>query len=53
MVNLSAFIRFHARLTPDRPAILYDGQVITYAELAGVSPVVSSNGPLMTRPPSQ
>jgi acyl-CoA synthetase (AMP-forming)/AMP-acid ligase II len=34
MVNLSAFIRFHARLTPDRPALVYAGQEITYAALA-------------------
>jgi acyl-CoA synthetase (AMP-forming)/AMP-acid ligase II len=34
MVNLSAFIRFHARLTPDRVAIIYAGQRITYRELA-------------------
>ncbi len=33
MVNLGAFIRFHASRTPDRPAILYDGQRITYGEL--------------------
>ncbi len=33
MVNLSAFIRFHASRTPDRLAILYDGQRITYEEL--------------------
>lgn len=32
MVNLSAFIRFHALRTPDREAIVYDGQRITYAE---------------------
>src|SRR5687768_3049658 len=34
MVNLSAFIRFHARVTPDRLAIVYAGERITYAELA-------------------
>jgi fatty-acyl-CoA synthase len=34
MVNLSAFIRFHARVTPDRFAIVYAGERITYAELA-------------------
>ncbi len=33
MVNLSAFIRFHAQRTPDRLAIVYDDQRITYAEL--------------------
>jgi acyl-CoA synthetase (AMP-forming)/AMP-acid ligase II len=34
MVNLGAFIRYHARLTPDRVAIVYAGQRITYRELA-------------------
>ncbi|MFI4980524.1 MAG: AMP-binding protein [Nevskiales bacterium] len=33
MVNLSAFIRFHAQRTPDRLAIVYDDRRITYAEL--------------------
>ena len=33
MVNLSAFIRFHAIRTPDRLALIYEGQRITYAEL--------------------
>jgi fatty-acyl-CoA synthase len=33
MVNLSAVIRFHALRTPDRIALLYDGQSITYADL--------------------
>ncbi|MDP6708055.1 MAG: AMP-binding protein [Alphaproteobacteria bacterium] len=33
MVNLSAFIRFHAERTPERPAILYRKQRIDYAEL--------------------
>ncbi len=32
MVNLSAFIRFHALRTPQREALLYAGQRITYAE---------------------
>jgi fatty-acyl-CoA synthase len=34
MVNLSAFIRFHARVTPDRLAIIYGEQRVTYSELA-------------------
>jgi fatty-acyl-CoA synthase len=33
MVNLSAIIRFHALRTPDRLALVYEGQRITYAEL--------------------
>jgi fatty-acyl-CoA synthase len=33
VVNLSAFIRFHAQRTPDRLAIIYDDQRITYADL--------------------
>ncbi|MBC9177288.1 AMP-binding protein [Pseudoroseomonas ludipueritiae] len=33
MQNLSAFVGFHARRTPDRTAILYRGQRITYAAL--------------------
>lgn len=33
MVNLSAFIRFHAIRSPDRLALVYEGQRITYAEL--------------------
>ncbi len=33
MVNLSAFIRFHALRAPDRPAIIYDDQRVTYADL--------------------
>ena len=32
MVNLSAFIRFHAIRSPDRLALVYEGQRITYAE---------------------
>lgn len=31
MVNLSAFIRFHAVRTPDRLALVYGDQRITYA----------------------
>ena len=34
MVNLSAFINYHARLTPDRLALIYDDQRVTYGELA-------------------
>ncbi|MFI4983265.1 MAG: AMP-binding protein, partial [Nevskiales bacterium] len=33
MVNLSAFIRFHALRAPDRLAVVYDDQRVTYAEL--------------------
>jgi acyl-CoA synthetase (AMP-forming)/AMP-acid ligase II len=33
MVNLSAIIRFHALRTPDRLALVYEGERITYAEL--------------------
>lgn len=33
MVNLSAFIRYHATRTPDRLAIVYGDQHITYADL--------------------
>jgi fatty-acyl-CoA synthase len=33
MVALSSFIRFHARRTPDRVALVYGDQRITYAEL--------------------
>jgi acyl-CoA synthetase (AMP-forming)/AMP-acid ligase II len=32
MVNLSSFIHFHALRTPDREALLYDGQRISYAD---------------------
>ncbi len=32
MVNLSAFIRFHALRTPDRPALVYGDQRISYAD---------------------
>ncbi len=34
MVNLSAFIRFHASRTPDRTAVVYGDLRISYAELA-------------------
>ena len=33
MVNLSAFIRYHATRTPDHTAIIFDGARISYAEL--------------------
>jgi len=31
MINLSSFIAFHARRTPDRPALRYRGEDISYA----------------------
>src|SRR3954468_18239083 len=31
MINLSSFIAFHARRTPDRPALKYRGEEIAYA----------------------
>ena len=31
MINLSSFIAFHARRTPDRPALKYRGEEISYA----------------------
>ena len=31
MINLSSFITFHARRTPDRPALRYRGEDISYA----------------------
>ena len=34
MVNLSAFIDYHARVSTQREAVLYDGARITYADLA-------------------
>lgn len=33
MVNLSAFVHFHALRDPDRLALVYAGQRISYAEL--------------------
>jgi acyl-CoA synthetase (AMP-forming)/AMP-acid ligase II len=33
MINLSAFIAYHARLTPDRLAVIYGSQRITYSAL--------------------
>jgi len=33
MIGLSSFIRFHALRSPDRPALVYAGRRITYAEL--------------------
>ena len=32
MINLSSFIAFHARRTPDRCALKYRGEDISYAE---------------------
>ncbi|WP_445221106.1 AMP-binding protein [Bradyrhizobium sp. Pa8] len=32
MINLSSFITFHARRTPDRPALKYRGEEISYAD---------------------
>lgn len=34
MVNLSAHILYHASRTPDRPAIIYEQQRVSYADLA-------------------
>ncbi|MBM3554535.1 MAG: AMP-binding protein [Alphaproteobacteria bacterium] len=33
MVNLSAFLRFHATRTPDRLALVFEGQRISYGDL--------------------
>ena len=33
MINLSSFIRFHARSSPERIAVSYEGQELSYAEL--------------------
>src|SRR6266581_7851258 len=33
MINLSSFIAFHARRTPERPALKYRGEDISYASL--------------------
>jgi len=33
MINLSAFIDYHARRMPDRPALIYDDAAISYADL--------------------
>ena len=32
MINLSSFIAFHARRTPDRCALKYRGEDVSYAE---------------------
>jgi fatty-acyl-CoA synthase len=32
MINLSTFIRFHALRTPDKPAIVYKGTTVSYAD---------------------
>ena len=42
MVNLGAFIRFHASRTPNWLAILYDGQRITYEALYRRVPAVAA-----------
>jgi fatty-acyl-CoA synthase len=34
MVNLSSFIQFHTLQTPDRVALIYGGQQLSYAELS-------------------
>jgi fatty-acyl-CoA synthase len=34
MVNLSSFLQFHALQTPDRVALIYGGQRVSYAELS-------------------
>jgi len=34
MVNLSSFIRFHAARSPERIAVVFHDQPITYAELS-------------------
>jgi non-ribosomal peptide synthetase component E (peptide arylation enzyme) len=33
MVNLTAFIRFHASTHPERSALVYEGRHISYGEL--------------------
>jgi acyl-CoA synthetase (AMP-forming)/AMP-acid ligase II len=33
MVGLSSFIRFHAQRTPNRLALIYDDDKITYAQM--------------------
>lgn len=33
MMNLSAFVRFHAARTPEKTALIYEGSHISYAEL--------------------
>lgn len=33
MVNLSSFIRYHAARTPEKTALVYAGQTVSYAEL--------------------
>src|SRR5216117_1277302 len=35
MINLSSFIAFHARRTPDRCALKYRGEDISYADFDG------------------
>jgi len=33
MIALSSFVRFHATRSPDRPALAYVGERVSYAEL--------------------
>jgi len=35
MINLTSFIEYHARTTPDRTAIVYDKKFISYSEFLG------------------
>ncbi|WP_298240403.1 AMP-binding protein [uncultured Bradyrhizobium sp.] len=48
MINLSSFIAFHARRTPERPALKYRGEEISYAALdarvRGVAGWLASQG---------
>ena len=41
MVNLSAFLRFHAERTPDRAAIIYEDEPISYRTLAARAAAVA------------
>lgn len=34
VIDLSATLEYHARVTPQRPALLYGGEVVTYAALS-------------------
>ena len=34
MINLSAFIAYHARVAPDRPALMFDNTSVSYAQFA-------------------
>ena len=35
MTSIDSWIEAHARFTPDKPAVLFDGKVLTYREMAG------------------